>query len=60
MDSDEIDREIRMAAERIAIPLHEAWLPTVRAHLAAIRTADGALESFTLPDEIDQAPVFEA
>ncbi len=60
MDHGDIDRELALNADRLGIPLPEAWRPAVRDHLLAIRKAIDILDGFPLPDEIDPAPVFEA
>ena len=60
MDHEDIDQEITLATMRLAIPLSQTWLPAVREHLRTVRSAADLVDNFPLPDEIDQAPVFEA
>jgi len=60
METDAIDRELLLAAERLGIPLPADWLPSVREYFITIRKAADFVESFPLPDEAEPAPVFEA
>lgn len=60
MDDQEIDREIDVTCRQLGVPLADAWRPMVRAHLEAIRAAIALVGDFPLPDEVEQAPTFEA
>jgi hypothetical protein len=55
-----LDAYIEAAAGLLAIPLDPAWIGAVGSNLAVLRAAAAHVAEFSLPDEADAAPVYEA
>lgn len=60
MSNEDIDCEIERAVRSMGIPFDTAWQDPVRSHLMALRAAIALVEDFEIPEETEQAPVFEA
>lgn len=60
IDDQALDAYIRATAAALGIPLDEAWMPAIRANLAASLKIAGAVAEFELADDAEPAPVFEA
>lgn len=58
--ADGLDAYIEAAAGLLAIPLDPAWIGAIGSNLAVLRAADAHVAAFSLPDEVDAAPVYEA
>lgn len=60
LDDQALEAYITSAAAALGIPIDEAWMPTIRANLAASLKIAGAVAEFELADDAEPAPVFEA
>jgi hypothetical protein len=58
-DDDNDAAYIEAAAKLLGIAIEPAWLPQVRAALAATNAATVLVEDFPLDDEAEPAPVFK-
>lgn len=58
--NDPLDDYIAAAARLLALPVQDAWLPAIRAHLEVSFRLARLVEEFPLPDETDPANVFTA
>jgi hypothetical protein len=55
-----LDPFIAAGAGALELKIDKAWLPAVRSHLEVTLRHGALVASFSLPDETDPAPVFEA
>ena len=55
-----LDPFIAAGARALELKIDKAWLPAVRSHLEVTLRHGALVASFSLPDEIDPAPIFEA
>jgi hypothetical protein len=55
-----LDPFIAAGARALELKIEKAWLPAVRSHLEVTLRHGALVASFSLPDETDPAPVFEA
>jgi hypothetical protein len=60
MASDTIDDYIASVAKALALPIEDAWKPTVRANLEVSLRLAKLVDTFPLPDETEPASVFVA
>lgn len=60
LDNEALEAYITSAAAALGIPIEPAWMPTIRANLAASLKIAGAVADFELDDETEPAPVYEA
>ena len=60
MADDPLDDYIAGAARVLELPIDAAWQPAVRANLELTLRLAAVVAEFSLPDEADAAPVFEA
>ena len=60
MPADTMDDYIDALAKALALPLEQAWRPTVRANLDASLRLARLVDEFPLPDEAEPASVFTA
>jgi hypothetical protein len=60
IDDQALEAYIRAAAAALAIPLEDAWMPSIRANLAVSLHLANIVANFEIPDESEPAPVFEA
>jgi len=58
--NDPLDDYIDAAARLLALPMHDAWRPAIRAHLEGSFRLARLVEEFPLPDETEPASVFTA
>jgi hypothetical protein len=57
---DPLDEFIVAAARTLSLPIESQWLPTIRMNLEVTLRQGKMVDDFTLPDEAEPAPVFEA
>ena len=57
---DPLDDLIAAGARALDLKIEQSWLPAVRANLDVTLRLGALVSSFTLPDETEPAPVFEA
>ena len=55
-----LDPFIAAGARALELKIDKAWLPAVRSHLEVTLRHGALVAGFSLPDETDTAPVFEA
>ena len=55
-----LDDFILAAALALGIAIEPQWLPAIRMNLDVTLRQGALVDSFALPDEAEQAPVFEA
>jgi hypothetical protein len=55
-----LDHLIAAAAHALDLKVEPAWIPTIRANLRVIFSQASLVDEFTLRDDIEPAPVFEA
>ena len=55
-----LDPFIAAGARALELKIDKAWLPVVRSHLEVTLRHGALVAGFSLPDETDPAPVFEA
>jgi hypothetical protein len=60
MAADPLDEYIDAVAEALALPVEEAWRPSVRANLDVSLKLARMVDEFALPDETEPASVFAA
>jgi Protein of unknown function (DUF4089) len=59
-DDPSLDALITANVAWLDLAVEEAWRPAIRQSLAAFAGAIQAVEAFSLPDDAEPAPVFEA
>ena len=57
---DPLDAYIDAASALLGLPVEPGWKPAVRANLAVTFRLAAQVGEFSLPDEAEPAPVFEA
>jgi hypothetical protein len=55
-----LDDYIDAVAKALALPIEEAWRPSIRANLDVSLRLARLVDEFALPDETEPAPVFTA
>jgi hypothetical protein len=60
MSADSLDHYIDAVAKALALSVHEAWKPAVKANLEVSLRLAGLVDEFVLPDETEPASVFTA
>jgi hypothetical protein len=60
MAADPLDDYIDAVAKALALPVEDAWRPSVRANLEVSLRLARIVDEFTLPDETEPASVFAA
>jgi len=60
MAADPLDDYIDAVAKALALPVEEAWRPSVRANLEVSLRLARMVDEFALPDETGPASVFAA
>jgi Protein of unknown function (DUF4089) len=60
MAADPLDDYIDAVGKALALPIEEAWKPSVRAHLQVSLRLARLVDEFALPDETEPASVFAA
>jgi hypothetical protein len=60
MAAEPLDDYIDAVAKALALPIEEAWRPSIRANLDVSLRLARLVDEFTLPDETEPAPVFTA
>jgi hypothetical protein len=58
--ADVIETLVTASAQALALPIDPAWRTSVKRNLQVILTHAALVEQFSLPDEIEPAPVFRA
>jgi Protein of unknown function (DUF4089) len=58
--TDVIETLVAASAHALALPIDPAWRAGVQRNLQLILTHAAIVEQFSLPDEIEPAPVFRA
>jgi hypothetical protein len=58
--SDPLDEYIDAVSKTLALPIDEAWKPSVRANLEVSLRIARLVDEFALPDETEPASVFAA
>ncbi|MCK1385989.1 DUF4089 domain-containing protein [Bradyrhizobium sp. 21] len=53
-----LDDYIDAVAKALALPVEEAWRPSIRANLEVSLRLGRMVDEFALPDETEPAPVF--
>ena len=59
-ETDDLEAFIDSGTRLIGIAVRPEWREAIRLHLAVSLAHARAVADFTLPDEAEQAPVFEA
>jgi 1-carboxybiuret hydrolase subunit AtzG-like len=59
-EGDSLDAYIDAASALLSLPVEPGWKPAVRANLAVTFRFAAQVGAFSLPDEAEPAPVFEA
>jgi hypothetical protein len=57
---DPLDDFIRATAHTLALPVDPSWQPAVKTNLEVILRQAALFTEFSLPDDTEPAPVFEA
>ncbi len=57
---DTLDGFIEAAAQALDLPLEPAWQPAIKANLAVTLRQAALVAEFSLPDDAEPAPVFQA
>ena len=60
MAADPLDDYIDAVAKALALPVEDAWRPSVRANLEVSLRRARMVDEFALPDETEPASVFAA
>jgi Protein of unknown function (DUF4089) len=60
MAADPLDEYIDAVSKTLALPIDEAWKPSVRANLEVSLRIARLVDEFALPDETEPASVFAA
>ena len=60
MAADPLDDYIDAVAKALALPIQDAWRPTVRANLEVSLRLARLVDEFALPDETESASVYSA
>jgi 1-carboxybiuret hydrolase subunit AtzG-like protein len=60
MAAEPLDDYIDAVAKALALPIEEAWRPSIRANLDVSLRLARLVDEFALPDETEPAPVFTA
>ena len=60
MAADHLDVYIDAVSKALALPVEEAWRPSVRANLDVSLRLARLVDEFPLPDEIEPASVYSA
>jgi Protein of unknown function (DUF4089) len=55
-----LDDYIDAVAKVLALPIEDAWKPSVRANLAVTLKMAGMVDEFQLPDETEPASIYAA
>jgi hypothetical protein len=55
-----LDDFILSGASALGLTIDKAWMPAVRSHLEVTLRHGASVTAFTLPDEVEPAPVFKA
>ena len=55
-----LDDYIDAVAKALALPIEDAWKPSVRANLAVTLKLAAMVDEFSLPDEIEPASIYAA
>jgi hypothetical protein len=55
-----LDDYIDAVAKALALPIEDAWKPSVRANLAVTLKMAGMVDEFQLPDETEPASIYAA
>jgi hypothetical protein len=58
--ADVIDTLIEASARALALPIRPPWRTGIKRNLQSILTHAALVDQFSLPDEIEPAPVFRA
>jgi hypothetical protein len=58
--ADPLDDYIDAVAKALALPVEEAWRPSVRANLEVSLRLGRLVDEFALPDETEPASVYSA
>jgi hypothetical protein len=58
--TDVIETLVAANAQALGLPLDPAWRESVKGNLQLILAHAGLVDQFTLPDEVEPAPVFRA
>jgi hypothetical protein len=58
--ADAIETLVAASAQALALPIDPAWRTSVKRNLELIFTHAALVDQFSLPDEIEPAPVFRA
>ena len=58
-DENETYAWIRASATMLNIPLDQAWMPAVKSNVDVTFRLAALVDEFPLPDELEQAPVYE-
>jgi len=58
--SDSLDEYIDAVSKALALPLEEAWLPSIKANLQVSLRLARLVDEFALPDETEPACVYSA
>jgi hypothetical protein len=53
-----LDDYINAVAKALALPVEDAWRPSVRANLEVSLRLARLVDEFALPDETEPAPIF--
>ncbi len=60
MPTDSMDTYIDAVADALALPVEAAWKPAIRANLDVTLKMARMVQEFPLPDEIEQASIYQA
>jgi hypothetical protein len=60
MPADPLDSYIDAVGQALALPIDDAWKPSVRAHLDVSLRLARLVDEFPLPEETEPASVFAA
>jgi hypothetical protein len=60
MSADKLDDYIDAVATAMALPVEDAWRPTIRANLEVSLRLARLVDEFALPDETEPASVYSA
>lgn len=60
LSSDSLDQYIDVVGAALALPIQEAWRPSIRANLDVSLKLARLVDEFPLPDETESASVYTA
>jgi hypothetical protein len=60
MEEDTLDRLIDANAAALGLRIEPEWKPAIKANLAVTLRLANMVATFSLPDEAEPAPIFEA